>query len=221
MLSSKEMSDPIYITKRPDAPPPSEDGHKRISSSNQKDLFSTLAIIVAAPLIALILTAFVFQSYEVDGPSMEPTLHDNDRLIVNKAGRTLSKISSNYFIPERYDIIVFSQNSSDSNGTHKKQLIKRVVGLPGDEVVVKDGRVTVYNQQHPEGFLVDSGGPEANVVAYTDGNIEQTVKEGQVFVLGDNRKNSLDSRAFGTVNSQDIVGTLSLRMYPFDSIDKF
>jgi signal peptidase I len=214
------MDDQIRINTRP-APVPANDGYKRPSSGGQKDLISTVAIIILAPLIALFLTAFIFQSYEVDGPSMEPTLDDNDRLIVNKTNRTWSMIFSSNYVPERYDIVVFNQNSSAPDGSEQKQLIKRVVGLPGDRVVIKDGKVTVYNQQNPEGFPVDEQGPHGNIVEYTDGHIEQTVEEGEIFVLGDNRKNSLDSRAFGAISSEDVVGTLSVRIYPFDSVQKF
>src|SRR5690606_9339317 len=170
---------------------------------------------------ALFLTAFVFQSYEVDGPSMEPTLHDNDRLIVNKTGRTWAKIFSSDYNPQRYDIVVFNQNSSGPDGSEHKQLIKRVIGVPGDRVVIKDGKVTVYNQQNPDGFAVDEQGPHANIVEYTDGHIEQNVEDGEIFVMGDNRKNSLDSRAFGAIDSEEVVGTLSVRIYPFGSMEKF
>lgn len=191
-------------------------------ADGRKELLSTLAVIILAPIVALILTAFVFQSYEVDGPSMEPTLADDDRLIVNKVGRTWSGIWSSDYVPDRHEIVVFNQKSASVGGnSEEKQLIKRVIGVPGDRVVIEGGKVTVYNDEHPRGFLVDESGPQAGHVGYTDGSIEQTVEKGEIFVLGDNRKNSLDSRNFGTIDSEDIVGTLAMRIYPLDSIDKF
>lgn len=216
------MEQKISINSAPDDPPPqSSQASSPTPKGRHKEWLSTLAVVILAPVIALLLTAFVFQSYEVDGPSMETTLSDNDRLIVNKLGRTWTRITGSDFIPQRNEIIVFTQRSSTNTGTEEKQLIKRVIGLPGDRVVIKDGRVTIYNNQSPDGMDVDTAGPQAGVIQYTDGNIEHVIDEGEVFVLGDNRKNSLDSRAFGPVNSDEIVGSLSARIYPLDSIDKF
>jgi len=190
-------------------------------NEKRSELWSTVAVIVLAPLVALFLTLFVFQSYEVDGPSMERTLFDNDRLIVNKVGRTFARLSGNHYAPPRYAIVVFDQQTSTIDGTKDRQLIKRVIGLPGDRVVIKNGVVTIYNKQNPNGFNADKEGPEAGLNEYTDGNIDQVIKEGEVYVLGDNRKNSLDSRAFGPIDSDSIVGTLSARIYPFNEIEKF
>ena len=183
---------------------------------------STILILISAPLLAILITVFVFRTYQVDGPSMETTLHDNDRLIINKLPKTFSKIAGSHYIPERDDIIVFSQRSSfDQSGNSKKQLIKRVIGLPGDQVVIKDGVVTIYNDENPDGLLVDRDGPQAAVIKQTSGNIDETVNEGEVFVLGDNRGNSSDSRAFGTISSDDIVGKLTFRIFPFDKWENF
>lgn len=191
--------------------------------SKWKDTLSTIGIIILAPLIALFLTHFVFQSYQVDGPSMEPTLHNEDRLIVTKTAKTLSKLTGNPYIPKRYEIIIFNHNSSiENNQAQQKQLIKRVIGLPGDRVVIKDGVVTIYNNEHPNGFLVDREGPEKYVIGNTPGNdIDLTVKSGEVYVMGDNRENSLDSRVFGTIPSNNIVGKLSLRIYPFSTYETY
>ena len=211
------MDEKTKDSKAPDNLPTPEPDHKF------REFLSTLGIIIIAPLVALFLTAFVFQSYQVDGPSMETTLQDRDRLIVTKISRTWSRITGESYIPKRYDVIVFNHTGEygDEQFVTEKQLIKRVVGIPGDRVVVKDGIVTIFNAQRPEGFLVDREGPEKNTINYTPGNIEETVKEGEVYVMGDNRENSLDSRSFGTVRAQDIVGRLSIRIYPFDKANKF
>jgi signal peptidase I len=199
------------------SPEPVDNSHKL------KETLSTLGIIILAPIVALILTAFVFQSYQVDGPSMETTLHNKDRLIVTKIPRTWSRLTRHSYIPDRYDIVIFNHTGefSDSQFVTEKQLIKRVIGLPGDKVIVKDGIVTIYNKERPEGFLIDREGPEKNTIANTPGNIEETVNEGEIYVMGDNRENSLDSRTFGSVRTQDVVGKLSLRIYPFDTANKF
>lgn len=193
---------------------------KKPKKKFNRELLSTVAVIVAAPILAIFLTLFVFQSYEVEGESMLTTLHDKDRLIVSKAGRTWSKISASAYAPDRYNIVVFDYSTS-SQGTEDKQLIKRVIGLPGDRVIIKDGEVNVYNSETPQGFNVDEKGPESSVIKTTEGNIDETIEDGEVFVMGDNRGNSLDSRIFGPIKTSQIIGTLSLRLFPFDTIKRF
>src|SRR5688572_26171438 len=112
-----------------------------------KELISTLAILFSALLTALFLTVFVFQSYEVEGASMETTLHNSDRLIVTKVRRSWARINGGNYVPERYSIVVFNHTEPTVSGNKNRQLIKRVIGLPGDRVVIKDGIATVYNQE--------------------------------------------------------------------------
>jgi signal peptidase I len=200
----------------------SHQAHGSAARSAFREHLSTFGILLAAPLMALLMIAFVFQTYEVDGPSMESTLQDQDRLIVLKLPRTFARVTGGEYLPNRYDIIVFNHTGGFGNGSsNKKQLIKRVIGVPGDRVVIKDGVVTIFNKENPDGFLVDRYGPESSTITSTTGNIDQTVKEGEIFVMGDNRENSLDSRGLGTVETEDIVGKLSARIYPFDNITKF
>lgn len=194
---------------------------KNKTTKTLKNIFSTIGIIIAAPLIALLLINFVFQTYEVDGPSMEGTLQDGDRLIVLKAGRTIAEIKDEPYIPDRHSIIIFHSNEADLSSADR-QLIKRVVALPGERVIVRDGRVTVYNSDHPNGFNPDSGTDyERNIPGQTPLNVDLTVPAGEVFVLGDNRINSKDSRSFGTVPSESIVGELVLRIYPFSEVKTY
>lgn len=154
---------------------------------------------------------------------MEPTLQHSDRLIVSKTGKTWARITGEPYIPDRYEIVIFDLNGSGVSGqTDEKQLIKRIIGLPGDRVVIKDGIVTVYNSEHSGGYLVDREGPQKNIIGNSPTSpIDVTVESGEVFVMGDNREDSLDSRAFGPIGADDIVGQLSLRIYPFDSIEQF
>lgn len=200
----------------PERPVEKENGGK------WKDTFSTLFIIILAPIVALFLTNFIFQSYQVDGPSMETTLQNGDRLIVTKTGKTLSRITGKDYIPKRYEIIIFNFNGElSANQPDNKQLIKRVIGLPGDRVVVKDGVVTVFNNEHPQGYLVDRDGPEKIAITTTTGNIDEVIPAGHVYVMGDNRGNSLDSRVFGSVPSNDVVGVLEFRIYPFNKTNQY
>ncbi|HEX5796931.1 MAG TPA: signal peptidase I [Candidatus Saccharimonadales bacterium] len=208
--------------KIPDAgqePKEPASGKPKVKQEAKRELFSTLAVLIIAPIIAILLTAFVFQSYQVDGPSMENTLHNNDRLIVTKLGKTWSRLTGGNYIPDRYSIVIFNYNGGFE--VENKQLIKRVIGLPGDRVVVQNGAVTIYNEEHPGGFNPDTIVTEAPIVSSNKGEADVTLKEGELFVMGDNRGNSLDSREFGPISSQDIVGHLSVRIFPFDSIKKF
>lgn len=187
-----------------------------------KSIVSTIAIIILAPLVALMLTAFVFQSYEVDGQSMETTLQNSDRLIVLKVPRTIAKITGHAYIPNRGDVVIFNeQDTLDFGSPQRKQLVKRVIGLPGERVVVKNGVLTVYNAQNPNGFQPDKTLPYGKVIVTTNGNLDVTVPTGDVFVCGDNRLNSLDSRIFGPISVSQIVGKLEVRIFPFNKLKKF
>lgn len=210
-------------SNQPTEPQPhKKDSPKKPFKEGWRGALSTIAVLILAPIVAVLLTTFVFQSYEVDGPSMENTLQDRDRLIVWKVPRTISRISGNDYIPSRGEIIIFSkENSSDFGSTTNRQLIKRVIALPGERVVVRDGHFTVYNDEYPDGFNPDSNGDSGSNAQFTQGTIDIVVPEGEVFVAGDNRANSLDSRAFGTVPADDIVGSLAFRIFPFDKVKAF
>lgn len=210
----------------PILPPPKNEASTRRSRRNARfvDLISTAVTILAALALALALIAFVFQSYQVDGPSMENTLQNNDRLIVWKLPRTLARVTGHAYVPQRGDIIIFNEaNLAEFGQASMTQLVKRVIGLPGDRVVVKDGRITVYNHQYPAGFDPDTTLPygKQHPLPFTSGDIDITLSSNQIFVCGDNRTVSLDSRAFGPVNLDDVVGKLVLRVYPFDSVERF
>ncbi len=187
-----------------------------------KSVISTVLILVAAPVVALLLINFVFQSYEVDGPSMETTLQNHDRLIVDKVPRTMARITRKNYIPKRGDIVIFVKKGLFEFGSsQEKQLIKRVIGLPGDRIVVANDKITLYNKEHPNGYNPDSGTSYTSAIKTTPGSVDLTVPDGEVFVCGDNRTNSLDSRYFGTVPSSDIVGKLSFRIFPINKAGGF
>jgi signal peptidase I len=193
-------------------------------SNKWRSVLSTMAIIIIAPLIALCLTAYVFQSYQVDGPSMQTTLMNNDRLIVNKIPRTWSKITGHPYIPKRGDIIIFSDAGLGAAlPGPTKQLIKRVIALPGDHLVIQNDVITVYNKQHPKGFDPDKtlGYFKGRTIPITTGTVNMIIPKDEVFVCGDNRTDSLDSRVFGPVPVNNIVGQLSLRILPLDKLQAF
>lgn len=192
-----------------------------------KSGLSTIGILLLAPLIAVLLIAFVFQSYQVDGPSMEETLHNGDRLIVWKLPRTVARVTGNAYVPNRGDIIILNESglSSYNGGSDTKQLVKRVIGLPGDHIVIKNNEITIYNAENPDGFKPDATLPYGanGAIPPTPGNeyVDVTLSKNQLFVCGDNRPNSLDSRTFGPISTDQVVGKLVARILPLNQFERF
>jgi signal peptidase I len=229
---------PNETMPQPDQPSGDQDGQKLtnqtppsiseepviISAKHQgiKDILSIAVVLLSALVLAFGLISFVFQSYQVEGPSMQNTLHNNDHLIVWKVPRTWARITGHSYVPNRGDIIIFNEPGLAEFGqASDKQLIKRVIGLPGERVVVKDNVITIYNKAHPKGFQPDKTMPYSKAIGVTTGNIDITLASNQIFVCGDNRPDSLDSRVFGPVNVNNIVGKLVLRVLPLNAAERF
>ncbi len=190
-----------------------------------KDAIGILIFIVAVIIGTIIINTFVFRSYHVVGPSMESTLFTGDRLIVDRLPVTWANLMGKSYEPTRGSIIVF-KNPHYSNGLEDEYIVKRVIGLPGERVLLKDGVYTVYNAENPNGFDPDSlnhGEPGSP----TSGTADQIVPEGEVFVSGDHREGnfSFDSRngadGLGTIPLYDIVGPVSWRVFPFTKVRSF
>jgi signal peptidase I len=194
--------------------------HKNVQSDNSwYSVVSTILLFLLAPILALTITAFAFQSYQVDGESMETALQNNDRLIVNKTPRTIARITHHAYIPHRGDIVIFNQAGLFDSVSGEKQLIKRVIGLPSERIIVKDGFITVYNKQGR--INPDNEGLYKITAPTTSGDVDVTLGPNEIFVCGDNRPNSEDSRAFGPVNVNNIVGKLVLRVLPMGKAQSF
>lgn len=171
---------------------------------------------IAAVLIVILLANYAFRGYQVFGQSMEPALKQGDYLIISKLSVSWSKLFHKDYLPNRGDIVVL-----DSTVNHT-QLIKRVIGLPGERVTVAGGEVTIYNDEHPNGF--DPYQELGLDTRFADGQLTMVVPEHHVFVIGDNRiaGGSLDSRSeLGPVPTKNIVGHSVLRLYPFGDLKKF
>lgn len=199
-----------------------------------KDLLSLVFFVVCVVIGTMILNAFVFRSYNVVGKSMENTLHNDDRVIVNRLPVTWAHFLGQEYVPERGQIIVFANGEASGAltceapmGQIDQYIIKRVIAFPGERVTVKDGVLTVYNDEHPEGFSPDeetrvdeNNGPKE----YSSGEVDMLVPEGEIFVAGDNREgsHSFDSRSgLGTIPYCRIIGPAAMRIYPFDKIRLF
>lgn len=183
-----------------------------------RGFLSTLALIAGALIFATLINQFMLQSYKVDGSSMEPSLQNGDRLIIWKLPRTWAKITGQDYVPQRGDIVVFHKPDGS-----KEELIKRVIGLPGDHVVVSDGEITVFNRSQPTGFKPDDA-PYGDILSQTAGNVDVMVGEGEIFVSGDNRipGASFDSRSsLGNIDLDLVVGKLVLRLFPVQNFDLF
>lgn len=147
------------------------------------------------PYIVIIAVVVLFRSYiatpvRVDGDSMNPTLHDGQILILNKLDKEY----------ERMEIVVF--------GYKTDRLIKRVIGLPGETVEIKDNIIYINDEK------IADYSDEVKMSDYK----KVTVPEGYYFVLGDNRNNSADSRLIGMINKDDIEGSICLRLFPFNKL---
>lgn len=164
----------------------------------------TKALIIAVAL-AFVIRSFLFAPIVVDGLSMMPTLHDQDRMIVNKFSYTIGE-------PNRFDIIVF-------HAPENKDYIKRIIGLPGDQIEYKDDILYVNGKAYKEPYLDEYkkqviDGPLTEPFTLEDKIGRKTVPEGQLFVMGDNRRFSKDSRHIGTVSMKEVLGKTSLLYWP-------
>lgn len=152
---------------------------------------------ILALSVVYVFQTFFFQPFKVEGSSMYPTLNDEDRIFINKNNYTTDNI-------KRGDIIVFNLNNRD-------RLVKRVIAKSGDTLELKAGIVYLNNEPLEELYIsqVDISQENFNLV---------TVPEGYIFVMGDNRKYSSDSRIFGFVNSSTVIGRVDLVYWPFKKL---
>lgn len=180
-----------------------------------KEIFEWIIVVVVSIALYFGITTYLVAPYTVKGHSMDYTFADNDKVFINK-------ISSNY---ERGDEIVFHANETDD-------YIKRIIGVPGDTVEVIGDVLYINGQKVDEPYLdqkkkelaasgsTESLTPDFNI-EYLKSTQSKTVPAGMYFVMGDNRPNSTDSRVFGFIKEDSIVGKVALRYYPFSTFKTF
>lgn len=167
-----------------------------------------VAEVAAIAIVAvLLIRTFLVQPFLVSGDSMVPTFQNGDYLLIDELTYRLRE-------PQRGEVIVFRYPKDE-----KLFFIKRVIGLPGERVEIADGRITIINSEHPQGFMLDE--TYISSTLETNGKEDITLAEGQYFVLGDNRSFSLDSRSWGPVFKPEIVGLVRLRLLPFSALTTF
>ena len=184
-------------------------------SSTKKErngLTDWIKAIGVALILAIIIKKFLIEQYVVYGESMMPTIQNGNRLIVNKIGYEISQ-------PERFDLIVFKANP-------KEDYIKRVIGLPGDHIAYRDDKLYINNKPVEEPYLKEFKRIAGNRTLTGNFTLEEitghdTVPKGKIFVLGDNRLHSIDSRHIGFVEMTDIVGEANIRYWPMDEMKVF
>jgi len=170
--------------------------------SAMRGVIEWVVILVGALIVALVVKTFLLQAFYIPSASMEPTLKVGDRVLVNK-------LSYDFHNPRRGDIVVFGSPPGEDN-PEIKDLIKRVIGLPNETVEGRDGRVYINGDPLKEPYLpagttTSSFGPEK-------------VPKGHLWVMGDNRSNSKDSRFFHTISEELVVGRAFIRVWPLSSI---
>ena len=162
-----------------------------------------LKIVIIAAVIVLPIRYFLFQPFIVKGDSMVPNLQSGNYLIIDE-------ISYRFKEPNRGDVVVLNYPLDNT-----QRFIKRIIGLPGEVVEIKNGKVTI--SKNGEKIVLDETSylPEDLM---TDGNVYITLKDSQYFVLGDNRQFSYDSRKWGILPKEDIIGKAAIRLFPITSV---
>lgn len=189
-----------------------------------RDAFGFFMFAILVIIGTLFINAFIFRSFSVVGPSMESTMYTGDRLIVNRLPVTWSQIQNKSYIPSRGQPIVF-KNPRYTPGGRDEYIVKRVIAFPGERVVIKDGKVTVYNDANPQGFNPDTLPTGGTPGSPTRGDETTIVTEGTLYVMGDHREGeySCDSRdnCLGLIPFYDVIGPVSLRIWPLNKLQLF
>jgi signal peptidase I len=186
--------------------------------SSTRWIVELVGVVVVAILVAVLLRTFVVATYSIPSGSMEPTLKIGDRIVVNKLSYHLHGV-------DRGNIVVFSTPpAEDCAGPPVSDLVKRVIGLPGEVISLADGRVYINGHVLPETYLPpdvrSDTYPGPSNAAYSLHHAYR-IPAGDVFVMGDNRPQSCDSRYWGPIRESTVVGKVDMRIWPLSRIGFF
>lgn len=170
-------------------------------------IWETLKVIIISLVIIIPVRYFLIQPFYVKGASMEPNFYDHEYLIIDEISYRLSE-------PERGDVVVFRYPYNPS-----QYFIKRIIGLPGETLKLENGQITIINNQNPKGFILNEDLYLPNI--FTHGNETITLGTDEYYILGDNRSSSLDSRSFGPIKKDDIIGRAWIRGWPINRLGVF
>jgi len=195
-----EGTGPARAGVQPDGPEGRDSRRRRLS----RGVIEWVAVIVVALLAAFLVKTFVLQTFYIPSASMEPTLDIGDRVFVNK-------LSYDFHSVRRGDIVVFTLPPGESAGPDINDLIKRVIGLPGETIQSIGNRIYINGKVLPEPWL-----PAGTILGPPVPR--QVIPAGHYFLMGDNRSNSRDSRYFQAIPSDLIVGRAFVRIWPFSRL---
>jgi len=165
-------------------------------------IWETIKIVIISLAIIIPVRYYLVQPFFVRGASMTPNFDNGQYLVIDE-------ISYRFGEPERGEVIVFKYPLNPS-----QYYIKRIIGLPEETIEIKDGQVILYNQDFPQGKIIDESSYLADgIITWGETKIE--LSEDEYFVLGDNRQASSDSRQWGGLNKENIIGRVWLRAWPF------
>ncbi len=173
--------------------------------NKKESLWEVLKFVLIAGFIVIVVKSYVAKPFIVSGSSMDPTFKTSQYLIVDE-------LSYRILGPNRGDVIVFKYPQQPS-----VDFIKRIIGLPGETVILKEGKVIIKNSKNPDGFTLDESYVSSDHLS--SDNMETTLGEKQYFVMGDNRAESYDSRRWGPLDYNLIIGRPLLRLYPLNQVD--
>lgn len=178
-----------------------------LAKSSGLFIWEVAKIVIISLAIILPIRYFLIQPFYVKGASMEPTFHDHQYLLIDE-------ISYRFSDPQRGDIVVFRYPNDPS-----QFFIKRIIGLPGEKLEIRNNNITVFNIKYPDGAILEESYLDKSVT--TTGDISVQLSNNEYYLLGDNRNSSLDSRFFGSVQKKLLVGRTWIRVWPFNKFQQF
>lgn len=177
----------------------------------REEIIDFLKFLIILLLVYFLIKNYIAQPFLVKGQSMENNFHDGDYVVVDVLSYKIRD-------PKRFEVVIFDTDFIDKYPHKQGYYIKRIVGIPGDRVTVKDKKVTLFNNENPNGLTLEEKYLDDNTVTNSPEPVDITLQDNQYFVMGDNRDNSSDSRYWGYLPEEHILGKPFVRLYPFQDM---